>query len=114
MNQEENIVFRKSSLTLEVAREMIKRAEEKAAETGIAITTCIVDESGVLKAFSRMDGSPLMAVDAARKKALTAAGIGLSTGKAWYDFIKDDPILLHGVQGITDFMLLGGGLPLRH
>jgi len=91
MKQEEKIVFHKSSLKLETAREMIKRAEEKATETGIAITTCIVDESGVLKVFSRMDGSPLMAVDAARKKALTAAGIGLSTGKAWYDFIKNDP-----------------------
>ena len=73
------------------------------------ITICIVDESGNIKLFSRMDGSPLIAIGAARKKAITAAGFGMATGQAWYDFIKDDPILKDGVQSFKDFTLLGGG-----
>jgi hypothetical protein len=49
----------------------------------------VVDDSGVLKAFSRMDGAPLLAV--AQDKAYTAAGFGLSTD-GWFEFIKDDPV----------------------
>jgi len=93
---------------------MIMAAEAKANELGIGIATTIIDESGVLKAFSRMDNAPLIAVDASRKKAVTAAGFGIPSGESWYNFIKDDPILLNGAQNIQDFILLGGGLPILH
>jgi uncharacterized protein GlcG (DUF336 family) len=59
-----------------------------------------------------MDNSHLVTVDASRKKAITAVGLGISTGDSWYSFIKDDPILFHGMQQIQDFILLGGGSPL--
>lgn len=92
---------------------MIAAAEREAAVLGLQVVTAIVDESGVLKAFSRMDGAPLVSVSAARKKALTAVGFGLPTGEAWHEFIKDDPILLIGAQQLDDFTLLGGGAPVR-
>ena len=104
--------YQRPSIAGSLAQRMIEAAEEHARRSGMAIVTAIVDESGVLKAFSRMDGSPLVAVRAASKKAVTAVGFGVPTGQAWYDFMKDDPILLHGAQHLDDFILLGGGLPI--
>jgi uncharacterized protein GlcG (DUF336 family) len=104
--------IQKASISAEMANLLIQAAETKAKELGLKVATSIVDESGILKAFSRMDRAPLIAVDASKKKAITAVSFGLSTGEAWYDFIKDDPILNNGVSNIKDFMLLGGGLPV--
>src|ERR1051325_704705 len=105
--------YQKLSLTTELALAMIRAAEEKAKEIGISITTAIVDESGILKAFSRMDNSPLLSVGVSKKKALTAVGFGIPSGKSWYDLVKGDPMLVNGVQNIDDFILLGGGHPIR-
>ena len=104
--------FNKTSISYELAWRLIEAAMGKAREIGLGISACIVDESGVLKAFGRMDNAPLISVDAARKKALTAVGLGIPTGDAWYNFIKDDPILSAGVHNFDDFLLLGGGFPL--
>ena len=102
----------KKSITALLATQMIDAAAQKAEEIGMSIAITIVDESGVLKAFSRMDTAPLVAVDASRKKAITAVGFGFPTGDAWYNFIKDDPILHEGAHNLKDFILLGGGAPL--
>ena len=102
----------KKSITALLATQMIDAAAQKAEEIGMSIAITIVDESGVLKAFSRMDTAPLVAVDASRKKAITAVGFGFPTGDAWYNFIKDDPILHEGAHNLKDFILLGGGAPI--
>ena len=91
---------------------MILAAIAKAEVLKIGIAVTIVDESGVLKAFFRMDQAPLVAVDASRKKAVTAVGLGIPSGDSWYAYIKDDPILFHGGQQFQDFILLGGGCPI--
>lgn len=104
--------FQRASITAELARALIAAAEAKATEIGLAITTVIVDESGVLKAMSRMDGAALVAEGASRKKALTAVGFGMPTGEPWHNFIKDDPILQTGAPQLDNFILLGGGIPI--
>ena len=104
--------FPKHSLSLTAARAVAAAAEAKARDIGLTIATTVVDESGVLKHFSRMDGAPLVAVEVSRKKAVTAVGFGLSTGEAWHDFVKDDPILSAGAASIPEFTMLGGGLPI--
>lgn len=101
------------TISAELARALIDAAEAKARALGFAISTTVVDESGVMKAYARMDGAALVAEGASRKKALTAVGFGLPTGEAWHAFIKDDPILLHGAPQLDHFILLGGGLPIR-
>lgn len=104
--------FGRSSISAAATARLLDAAEQEATEQGIAITTVIVDESGVLKALRRMDGAPLVSIGAAHKKALTAVGFGMPTGKPWHDFIKDDPILLQGAPSLPDFILLGGGFPI--
>jgi len=104
--------YTRRTLSFEFADHLVKRAFHEAAQLGIKVSVCIVDESGVTKAYGRMDGAPLVAEDACRKKARTAVGFGLKTGEEWHDFIKDDPILSEGAQALADFILLGGGAPI--
>jgi uncharacterized protein GlcG (DUF336 family) len=102
----------KKSISLADADRMVKAAIAKASESGLHIAVTIVDESGITKLFARMDHAPLIAVDASRKKAITAVGFGMPTGEPWFNFIKDDPMLREGVHDFTDFMLMGGGIPI--
>ncbi|MDQ6899772.1 MAG: heme-binding protein [Candidatus Dormibacteraeota bacterium] len=92
---------------------MIAAAEDRARETGHPMVIAVCDESGVLKAFSRMDGAPLLSVQVAQDKAYTAAGFGMAT-ESWHDFIKDDPPLASGaVGGIDRLVVFGGGYPIK-
>jgi uncharacterized protein GlcG (DUF336 family) len=105
--------FERSSVTAELAKTMIRAAERKAAEMGQAFVIAIVDDSGVLKAFSRMDGAPLLSVQVAQDKAYTAVGFGMATD-AWHDFVKDDPPLAMGAAtGIDRLVVFGGGYPIK-
>ena len=104
--------FKKSSITSDLAQRIIALAEAKANEVGHPFAIAVVDESGVLKAFSRMDGAALLAVQVAQDKAYTAAGFGLPTD-GWYDFIKDDPPLALGAPAEIDRLVtFGGGFPI--
>jgi uncharacterized protein GlcG (DUF336 family) len=104
--------FEKTSITSDLAHRMIAAAEAKANEMGHPFVIAVVDDSGVLKAFSRMDGAALLAVQVAQDKAYTAVGFGLPTD-AWHDFIKDDPPLALGAPAAIDrLVVFGGGYPI--
>jgi uncharacterized protein GlcG (DUF336 family) len=106
-------VFEKASVSTELAHRMLVAAEVKAAEIGVPMVIAVCDESGVLKAFSRMDGAALLSVQIAQDKAYTAVGFGMPTD-AWHDFIKDDPPLADGaVGGIERLVIFGGGFPIK-
>ena len=106
-------VFPKQSVTSEAAHQVIAAAERKALEIGTPMVIAIVDESGVLKALSRMDGAALLSVQVAQDKAYTAAGFGLATDE-WHDFIKNDPPLAAGATaGINRLVIFGGGYPIK-
>jgi uncharacterized protein GlcG (DUF336 family) len=105
-------VFEKASVSSALAHRIIAAAEGKAADIGVAMVMAVCDESGVLKAFSRMDGAALLSVQIAQDKAYTAVGFGMPTD-GWHDFIKDDPPLAAGAVGaIERLVIFGGGYPL--
>jgi uncharacterized protein GlcG (DUF336 family) len=104
--------FPKASISAELAHRMVAAAEAKADEMGIPFVIAIVDESGVLKAFSRMDGAALLSVQVAQDKAYTAVGFGMPTD-GWFDFIKDDgPLSAGATAGIDRLVVFGGGFPI--
>jgi uncharacterized protein GlcG (DUF336 family) len=106
-------VFEKESVSSDLAHRMIAAAEAKAQEIGVPMVIAVCDESGVLKAFSRMDGAALLSVQVAQDKAYTAIGFGMPTD-GWHDFIKDDPPLARGaVGGIERLVSFGGGYPVK-
>jgi uncharacterized protein GlcG (DUF336 family) len=104
--------FQKQSVSTDLARRIVTAAEEKARDLGVPMNIAVVDESGVLKAFSRMDGAALLSVQIAQDKAYTAVGFGMPT-HGWFDFIKDDPPLAAGApSGIERLVIFGGGYPI--
>ena len=108
-----SITFEKASVSSELAHRMIAAAEDRAREIDHPMVIAVCDESGVLKAFSRMDGAPLLSVQVAQDKAYTAAGFGMAT-EGWHEFIKDDPPLASGaVGGIDRLVVFGGGYPIK-
>jgi uncharacterized protein GlcG (DUF336 family) len=106
------MTYNRPSITLELAQEIVKRAVTQALEDGGAFVVSVVDESGVQKAFVRMDGAPLLSVQVAQDKAYTAAGFGLPTD-GWFDFIKgDEPLRVGAPTGIDRLVVFGGGYPI--
>jgi len=95
-----------------ISSDFIAAAEKKSEEMKKAMVIAICDESGNLKAFSRMDNAPMLSVQIAQDKAWTAVSFSVPTHK-WFDFIKDDPPLLHGIVHTPRLVVFGGGYPIK-
>ena len=100
------------TITAQAALRLLDAGEAAAHAMGKPMTLAVVDESGVLKAFRRMDGAPLLSVEIAMDKAYTAASFGMPS-HAWYDFIKDDDPLRLGVVKTNRLVIFGGGYPVK-
>lgn len=104
--------YNRPSITLELAQAIVREAVTQAAADGGAYVVSVVDESGVQKAFARMDGAPLLSVQVAHDKAYTAAGFSMPTD-GWFDFIKgDEPLRVGAPTGIDRLVAFGGGYPI--
>jgi len=103
--------FTKASITIEAAQRMIAAAEAKAREMGHPMCIAIVDSDGTLKAYSRMDGAPLLSVQISQDKAYTAISFGMATHE-WHEFVKNDPPLRDGIIKTDRLIVFGGGYPI--
>jgi len=68
--------FSKESITSALCNTMIENAFAKANDLGMGIAVTIVDESGVTKAFHRMDNAPFIASDNIAKVLFLSISIG--------------------------------------
>lgn len=100
-----------ATISAAAAELMLKAAIAKATEIGTPAVIAVADESGQLKAFHRMDGAPLLSIQIAQDKAYTAVAFGIATHQ-WFDFIKEDPPLLHGIVKTSRLVVFGGGYPI--
>ena len=104
--------FNQNTITLELAKKMLEAAEAKGKELGMKFAISIVDKAGNLKAFSAMDGAPVLALEIAQNKAFSAAAYNRATHE-WYDRLKDDPPLLTGLVHTDRLVVFGGGYPIH-
>src|SRR6266851_5060077 len=104
-------VVKKHSISSELAQKMVDAAVAKAREIGVSENVAIHDDGGNLKAFSRMDGAPILCIEMALNKAYTAL-FGVST-QDFFNFIQRDPSLLAGIPTLTRVAAYGGGFPIR-
>ena len=101
----------KHSIDAHTAERAVSAAVKKAADLKLRMCIAVVDEGGDLKAFTRMDGAPKLSIQIAQDKAFTATSFGISTHE-WFDFIKNDPPLLHGITHTPRLIVFGGGFPI--
>src|SRR3989454_12109809 len=104
-------VVKKHSISSELAQKMVDAAVAKAREIGVSENVAILDDGGNLKAFSRMDGAPILCIEMALNKAYTAL-FGVST-QDFFNFIQRDPSLLAGIPTLSRVAAYGGGLPIK-
>ena len=104
-------VIKKHSISYELAQKMANAAVAKATELGVTENVTILDDGGNLKAFSRMDGAPILSIVMAQNKAYTAL-FGVST-QDFFDFIQGDPSLLAGIPALPRVAAWGGGFPVK-
>jgi uncharacterized protein GlcG (DUF336 family) len=99
-------------LSSDDARTMVAAAEAKAREIGVPMCVAVVDESGTLIAFSRMDGAKVLSVGLAQDKAFTAAIARRPTH--FYNEKAVPGSLLYGIHtaGGGRFSLVAGGFPV--
>src|SRR5258705_6714851 len=104
-------VVKKHTISSELAQKMVDQAVAKARKIGVAENVAILDDGGNLKAFSRMDGAPILSIEIAQNKAYTAL-FGVST-QDFFNFIQGDPSLLAGIPTLARVAAYGGGFPSR-
>lgn len=99
------------TISRELARIGVDRAIETAVALGCRVCVSIVDTSGQLISYDRMDGAPFQSAQHAQDKAYSSAGNHTATHEFW-DMIKGDPWLVSGVAKIQGLSWLGGGRPV--
>ena len=105
-------IITKATISAELAARVTEAALVHARSLGKGFAIAIVDDSGLLKAFHKMDGAPVISTQIAQDKAYTAVGFGMPS-HGWYDFIKDDaPLALGAPTGIDRLVVFGGGYPI--
>jgi uncharacterized protein GlcG (DUF336 family) len=99
-------------LDLSDARILIEGAAAKAREIGVPMCIAVVDESGTLIAFERMDGGKVTSVTIAQDKAFTAAAARKATHD--YNAANVPGNLAFGIHTEVGGRLstVGGGLPV--
>ncbi len=99
-------------LDLSDARTLIEGAAAKAREIGVPMCIAVVDESGTLIAFERMDGGKVTSVTIAQDKAFTAAAARKATHD--YNAANVPGNLAFGIHTEVGGRLstVGGGLPV--
>jgi len=100
-----------TEITARDARRVVDAALAKADSLGVAVSIAVVDSGGNLKELSRMDGATFMTPAVATNKAMTAAGLGLST-QDFAEFAGNNPVLLTGMATQPDTAVFPGGVPI--
>ena len=94
-------------LTHDAALKLVTAAAAKATEIGVPQVVVVVDEGCNMLAFLRMDGSRVLSIDSATRKAMTSAATGKPTGG-----LAADMELKLGLATTGKITNLKGGLPL--
>ena len=96
------------TLTLDGARTVAAAAEASARERGWEVAIAVVDPSGGLIVFHRMDGVQHASLDIAIEKARTAAGFRRPS-KAMAEAVGRGTVGLVGVDGM---LMMDGAVPV--
>ena len=101
-------------VTLEIARKLIHKVEERAKEIGVKAVVAVANDGGNIVAVECMDDSYIASYDIAVNKAFTCAALKMPTTtlKELAQPGKD----LYGIQFTNNgrIVIFGGGVPLKN
>lgn len=100
------------SLDLQEASRLAAIAQELSREANVAQNIAVVDHSGALLVFIRMDGAKLIAGPIAINKAFTAATAQAKTAEIAPKTLPGEAGFMIQVQHNGRFTTLGGGVPV--
>jgi uncharacterized protein GlcG (DUF336 family) len=100
------------SISLAAAQRVLAAAVDAAAERGLALCIAVCDPSGEPVVTARMDGAPRLSARIAADKAFTVASFNGLPTSSWWDLIKDNPSLVHGITHTPRLIVFGGGIAL--
>lgn len=106
------LTIEKKFMTYELASRLIQAAIEHAKTLDISICVAIVDPTGHLIAFSKMDDCCLIGIGTSQGKAYTAARSGLNT-REFLAYLNENEVCLSSLQD-EKLVLIAGGIPIVH
>ena len=104
---------RKTKMTLELAKALTEKVEQRAKTMGMSVIIAVADQSARPVAIHCMDDAYIASFDIACKKAYTSAGLKMSTETLGQLSQPGGP--LYGIQNTNDgkIVIFGGGEPLE-
>ncbi|ABH00008.1 possible GlcG protein (plasmid) [Rhodococcus jostii RHA1] len=107
----QNVTITKQSISADAAKRAIEAGEAEAARLGLAASIAILDESGILKALSRMDNSLLSGIQVSQDKAYSSVATQLPTS-AWIGVTSASKDFELGLFSIDRICPISGGVPI--
>lgn len=99
-----------NKLTLDIAKKLLVKAENKAKEINIPVVIAIVDEGGNLIAQHKMDDALLISISLSLNKAYTSVATKMSTENLSKLILPGKP--LYTLENIKNITAVGGGVPI--
>jgi uncharacterized protein GlcG (DUF336 family) len=100
------------AITLSAAQDGINAGIKTAESLGVAVSLAVVDEGGVLKAFTRMDGAEIAGEALAVDKAYTAVAHRAATAELAPLAVAGGELFGLHAAGHGRYVLFAGGLPV--
>jgi uncharacterized protein GlcG (DUF336 family) len=95
-------------IAAEAALALIQRGMKQSAAKGLKMAFAVVEPSGELVAFARMDDVPYASIRLAQQKARTSARLRMSTAQLEERVQAGRPVLLSS----DEVLAIGGGVPI--
>ncbi|QLY78912.1 GlcG/HbpS family heme-binding protein [Clostridium intestinale] len=99
-----------NKLTLDIAKKLLDKAENKAKEINVPVVIALVDEGGNLIAQHKMDDALLISVSLSLNKAYTSVATKMSTENLSELILPGKP--LYTLENIKNISAVGGGIPI--
>jgi uncharacterized protein GlcG (DUF336 family) len=102
-----------TKITLDIAKELIAAAEEKAAEIDVPMCIAVMNDGANLVGFHRMDDALLASIDISQNKAYSSVSLKLDTQTI--QEVSQPGESLYGLGNTNDGRIItfGGGFPLE-
>ncbi|MDA4107084.1 GlcG/HbpS family heme-binding protein [Mycolicibacterium holsaticum] len=99
-------------ITLAGATRALNAAMEHAAAIDVPVCVAVADRGANLISFARMDGAPMLSARIAQDKSYSVVAFNGLPTRDWWDLLKDDPALLHGIVKTDRLTVFGGGVAI--